>query len=244
MLIPRSVIAVGIIAALSLGAACGEEPAPTDAEPTEAPGVDEVLAAVGANVAAMSSAKFGLVDETETGAPFLEMTFKSMEAVVEAPNNFEMLVEVVSPSFGFVKVEIVKVGDQAWRSLSIGVPWSPMPLDELPFDFEGLGVVFADLPANIQNAALTGQEELRGISTVRVEGVVESDVLSPLLTTADPGHDVSLLMWVDATTHELRQVRLAGQIYDDDGPETTRLLTIDDINLPVDIELPDTAAGG
>ena len=65
----------------------------------------------------------------------------------------------------------------------------------------------------------------------------------PLITDADPGRPVTLTLWIDETEAMLRQLRLAGQIYDEDDPETTRLLTIENVNEPVDIQLPESASG-
>ncbi len=154
-----------------------------------------------------------------------------------------MLVEVEAPGFGFLEIEIIKVQEQAFIKLSQGAPWFTLPLEQMPFNFSGLGMVFASLPATVQNVAITGQETVQGAQTLRVEGVIDSEALLPLITTADPGNEITLTLWIDETEFVLRQVRLAGQIYNNDAPETTRLLTIEDINLPVDIELPDIASG-
>ena len=233
-----------LIGSLLLAAACEEEPTPTPtAAPTPTPSADDFIAAVGQNIAAMSTAKFGMIDETETGAKFFGTTFKSMEAQVEAPDSLRMKVEVVAPGFGFVAIEIVKVGDQAFLKLSEDAPWLPLPPDQVPFHFAGMGTVFAGPPETITDVALIGQEELQGAQTIKVEGVIDSEALLPLITTANPGHPVTLTLWIDETDAVLRQLRLAGQIFDEDAPETTRLLTIEDINLPVDIQLPDSASG-
>ena len=239
-------IAVLMAASLFLAAACAESQhllpllSPLS---TAALSVEDFLTAVGANIGAMQTAKFSMIDETGTGALFFGTTFKSMEAALEAPDGLRMLVEVEAPGFGFLEIEIIKVQEQAFIKLSQGAPWSTLPLDQLPFNFSGLGMVFASLPATVQNVAITGQETVQGAQTLRVEGVIDSEALLPLITTADPGNEITLTLWIDETEFVLRQVRLAGQIYNNDAPETTRLLTIEDINLPVDIELPDIASG-
>ena len=239
-------IAVLMAASLLLATACGAEPTPTPPPvptATAAPSVEDFLAAVGANVGAMQTAKFSMIDETGTGALFLGTTFKSMEAELDAPDGLRMLVEVEATGFGFLEIEIIKVGEQAFIKLAQGAPWSTLPLDQLPFNFSGLGMVFASLPATVQNVAITGQETVQGAQTIRIEGVIDSEALLPLITTADPGNEITLTLWIDETEFALRRVRLAGQVYNNDGPETTRLLTIEDINVPVDIELPDIASG-
>ncbi len=249
-LVRRLSIGLLALASLLLVAACSEEPAPAPTAvptatpaPTPTPTTKEILAAAGAKVVAMESAKFGMIDETETGALFFGTTFKSMEAEVEAPESIKMIVDVVAPGFGFIEIEIIKVGEQAFIKLSKGASWGPLPPDQVPFNFSGMGIVFGTLPDTIQDVTLTGREELRGAQTVRIEGVIDSEDLLPLITSANPGHPITLTLWIDETELLLRQVRLAGQVYDDDAPETTRLLTIEDINIPVDIELPDIASG-
>ena len=243
-LLMRAWMIVGLGAASLLSAGgCADAPDSTTAPTTaEAMGVDEILAASGEKMSAMSTVRFGMVDETETGAPFLGTDLKSMEAVVETPNNFRMAASVVAPAFGFVEAEIVKVGDKSLIKLFANAPWAPLT-QPVPFDFEGLRMVFAQLSATIGEAEKTGSETLDGVGTVRVGGTVDSGALAPFLTSADPGHTVTLTLWVDETTFDLRQVRVAGRIYDEDGEGTTRLLTLDEINLPVDIQLPETASG-
>ncbi len=184
-----------------------------------------------------------MVDETETGALFFGTTFKSMEAVVKTPNNFRMMVDVVAPGFGFVEIEIIKVGDQAVMKFSKDAPWIPLPPEEVPFNFAGLAIVFGNLPNTVQSVAMKGKETLHGEETVLVEVVVPSDALLDLITSADPGNEITLTMWIDKSELVLRQLRLAGQIYNDDAPETTRLITLEDINVPVEVELPDVPSG-
>lgn len=237
-------LAALLIASLLLALACEGEPTPTPTPvPTPTPRADGFIAAVVQNIVAMSTAKFGMIDETETGAKFFGTTFKSMEAEVEAPDSLKMIVEVVAPVFGFVAIEIVKVGDQAFLKLSKDAPWAPLPADQVPFNFAGMGTVFAGLPETITDVELIGKEEVQGAQAYQIKGVIDSEVLQPLITDADPGHPVTLTFWVDEAETVLRQFRLAGQIYDEDAPETTRLLTIENINAPVDIQLPDSASG-
>ena len=219
-------------------------PAPTATSvPTAAPQAGDFLAALATNIANMSTAKFSMIDETETGALFFGTTFKSMEAVVETPNSLRMMVDVVAPGFGFVEIEIIKVGDQAVMKFSKDAPWIPLSPEQVPFDFAGLGIVFGNLPETIEDVAMTGRESVWGAQSIRVEGVVPSDALTDLITSADPGNSVTLTMWIDESEFILRQLRIAGQIYNDDAPETTRLITLEDINVPVDIELPDISSG-
>ena len=244
----RSLPITALIATLlALTAACGTEPEPTPtpapaATPTPVPDVRDVLSKAGEKMAAMKSAKFGMIDETETGAKFFDTTFKSMEAEVKAPDSFRMLVDVVAPAFGFVEIEMLAVGDQAFMKFSEDAPWAPLPLDQVPFNFGGLGPTLRDVLARLVDPTLEGREAIGGAQTFHVEGSITSDGLADLITTADPGHHITLTLWIDETDYALRQIRIAGQIYDDDGPGTTRLLTIEGIDVPVDIQLPEVGS--
>jgi hypothetical protein len=230
------------------------EPTPTPTpEPTPAATADpataaaaeaeQLLAAVAQNLSTMSTATFSMVDETESGAPFFGATLKRMEAVVKAPDSLRMNVDVVAPGFGFVKVEIVQVGDQAFIKLTEEAPWLQLPQDQVPFDFAGMAKLFGSLPGEVEDLTVTGQETIQGAPAIVLEGVVQSEALSDLITTEEPGHPVNLTLWIDPEQAVLRQVRLEGQILTLDDPETSRLITIEDINVPVDIELPDLTAG-
>ena len=231
-----------LAAFLFLAASCGGESTPTA---TPAPVLSDVLTSAGEKLAAMSSARFGMVDETESGAEFFGTTFKSMEAEMKPPNSFWMLVDVVSPAFGFVEIEMMGVGEDAFIKFSKEAPWTSLPLDQVPFNFGGLGVNLRDMLFIIRDGdgAITGIESVMGAQTIRVEGTIPSEQLSDLITLADPGHTVVLTLWIDEADHLLRQMRIAGQLFDDDGPETTRLFTIDGIDVLVEIEPPDIGSG-
>ena len=222
-------------------AACGGE-----STPAPVPDVDlgDLLSSAGEKMAAMSTAKFSMIDEKESGAKFFGTTFKSMETEVEAPDSFRMVVDVEAPGFGFVEIEMLAVGEQAYIKLSKDAPWNPLPLDQVPFNFAGLGFTLRDLLTTIKDGAtITGRESVLDTQTIRVEANLVSDQLSSLLSTVDSGHAVALTLWIDETEHTLRQIKIAGQIYDDDAPETIRILTIVGIDVPVDIQLPDVDSG-
>ena len=221
----------------SLVAACGGDSSPDPAPDVD---VDALLTGAGEVMAAMSTARFSMVDELESGAKFFGTTFKRMETEVESPDSFRMVVDVEAPGFGFVEIEMMAVGEEAYLKLSADAPWNPLPLEQVPFNFSGLGFTLQDLLTTIKDGAVVaGRESLDGVQTIRVDGTLSSEQLSDLISSVDPGHAVSLGLWIDETDHALKQIRIAGRIYNDDAPETVRLLTIEGIDVSVDIELPD-----
>ena len=186
----------------------------------------------------MSSAKLQMVDELESGAQFFGTTLKSMEAEIQSPHSARMLVDVVAPSLGFVEIEILAVGDQAYMKFSKDAQWLPLPLEQVSFNFGAVGVTLSEVLPIMKNVAITGRESLGGAQTIRVDGNIVSEELSDLITSVDSGHLITLTFWLDEVEHTLRQLRIAGKIFDADAPGTKRLVTISGLNVPVDIQVP------
>ena len=183
-----------------------------------------------------------MVDETESGAKFFGTTFKSLSGRVKSPDSFWMQVKVVAPGLGFAEIEMTAVGEESFIKFSEDAPWTPLPLAQVPFNFGEIGLQLSNIVPALSNVSLAGQETVGDTRTIRFEGAISSEALSGLITSADPGHSVTLTFWVDETDHSLRQFRIAGRLFNDDAPETIRLLDITGVNVDVDIQLPDAAS--
>ncbi|MCY4374323.1 MAG: LppX_LprAFG lipoprotein [Spirochaetaceae bacterium] len=231
-------VALLAISLLLLAAACESEPTPT---PEPELTVDELLADAAEDLAALTSAGFLMIDEMESGAKFFGMTLQTVEGVVKTPASFRMFVDLVAPGLGFAEIEMVAVGEEAFMKFSADAPWVPLPLEQVPFNFGGIGVTLSELLGVVEDPVITGRESLEGAQVVRVDGDIVSDDLSALITSVDPGHPILLTLWIDEADHTLQQLRLDGQLYNDDAPETTRLIIISDVNASVDIALPDAS---
>ena len=229
-----TVLAMGI---LFSAAACGAEPTLTPT-PTPELTVNDLLSSAGEELAAMSSAKFQMVDELEKRAKFFGTTFKSLEGEVKSPDSFRMLVNVVARGLGFVEIEMMAVGEQAYMKFSKDAPWLPLPLDQVPFNFGGIGVTLSAILPTMKNSAIAERESLAGVQAIRVDGDVLSEEMSNLITSVDSDHPTTLTFWFDEVEHTLQQFKIADQLFDDDAPETIRLVTMD-VNVPVDVQLPD-----
>lgn len=209
-------------------------------EPPSDSAVSELLAGLGENLASMLTARLKFVDVEESGAEFLGFSFKSMAVEIEAPSTSRMVVEVDAPFIGTTEIEIVVVEDQAYVKLPPGGSWTTIPVGQLPFNLGGLGGSLAEMLPWVQSAAvIAGQETVMGVETVRVETRVASDDLSAIVPAVELGYDVGLTLWVDIAELQLRQIRIDGQLFGDDAPETQRLLTFEAVNVAVDIQIPD-----
>ena len=241
-LLRRLPIAAMAMACLLLAAACGSEPT-VEPKPTPEPELtfDELLASAGEKLAAMSTAKFQMVDEMQSGAKFFGLTLKTVEGDIRSPDSARMLVDAEAPAMGFVVIEILAVGEQAFMKFSKDAPWLPLPIEQVPFKFGGIGVTLSEVLSVMKDAAIVGRESVGGAQTIRIDGNVLSEDMSDLITSVDPGHAITLSYWFDEVDHTLRQLRIDGQLFDDDAPGTSRLVNMD-IDVPVDIQLPDTAS--
>lgn len=246
MNVVRTAVRISSLVALAVGllflvAACGTEPEPPEPGP-DMP-VEDLLALTGENLFNMSTARFRMIDEKETGAKFFGATLKNVDGEVQYPDSARLVVEVESPAMGFAEIEIVAVGDVALMKFSAGAPWNPLPLDQVPFNFAALGITLSDLLPLVQGAAITGTESIGGGPALRVGGTLMSEDLSTLITSADTGHPINLTLWIGEADQVLRQIRIDGQIFDDDGEGTSRLIVLSDHNIPMDIRLPETISG-
>lgn len=232
-------MAVLAMSLLSLVVACqgGGDPSPT---PNPELTVEEILDSTREKLASISSVKFSMTDELQTGSQFFGQTLKGVEGEVSASDSMRMLVDVESPAFGFVEIEIVAVGEESYMKFSKDAPWVALPLEEVPFNFKGLGLTLSELVPLLKNPINVGQESVGGAQTVLVNGSLQSEDLSNLITSTDPGHSVMLSLWIDEVEHTLKQLRISGQVFNDDAPETMRLIIIKETDIPIDIQLPET----
>ena len=238
-------VTVILTGALILAAGCGSGGGAT-VGPTATPApeitLDELVGSAGEKLASISTAKFEMVDEKESGAKFFGMTLKSLEGEVKSPDGFKMFVDVENPSFGFVVIEMTALGEDAFIKFSADAPWLPLPLDQVPFNFGELGPVLGQVLPAMENTEITGRESIGGVESIRVEGDATSEDLADLIPTVDAGHTLRLGFWFSEADHTITQFQILGKILNDDAPETSRLITISNINLPVEIQLPDTAS--
>ena len=237
--LPPVALVVGV---LLFAAACGGE----SAEPTPAPApelsVGDLVASAAEKLAAISTAKFEMVDEKQSGAKFFGNTLKTVTGEIETPDSVRMLVDVENPGMGFVEIEILAVGDQSLMKFSRDAPWVPLPRDQVPFNFGEIGLTLSQILPVMRDVAIAGRESVNGSDTIRIDGNVVSEEMSSLITSVDAGHAITLSLWLDQVDHTLRQFRIAGQLFNDDAPGTSRMVTME-IDVPVDIQLPDVSTG-
>ena len=209
------------------------------AAPTPQPQVDahQVLRQSVERLLALESSAFALDHQEGTTVllPGIEMT--KVYGFVEIPDRFQFTVEAQVSNL-FVKASVVVIGDEAYMTDFLTGQWREVSPEVLPFNFSNLGQTLADLIESVQAPRLVAVETLNDRLAYRIRGTGSSNDLSQLVPNAGSGFDVELELWIDQTEGLLRKVLISGRVVDTDVPESVRVLTLDDIDLPVQITAP------
>ena len=234
-------MAAGVLLML-LTAGCGSEatpPPPGETDQDIDPRV--TLRQAVTAVLKLESASFTLEHLKGTTAlipGFLEM--RNISGVVDLPNKFRLRVEAetVFPR-AFVESRIVVINDQAYMTDPGTGRWNEVSPESLPFTLLNLDRTLADIIEKVEGPIFVEPERLNGIDTHHISGRVLSQDLAALVPGAGEGFNVELGLWLDQANSLLVRVLITGKVVPTDIPDTVRRLTLDDINVPVDISPPE-----
>ncbi len=233
-------VAAGVLL-LAIAVGCGAGGNPTPANTTgQKPDAAAVLHQSMAEILRLESAAFTLehLKGTTTLFPGLEMS--KVYGVADIPDRFSLTVEAESVfPRSFVEIKIVVIEDQAYMTNPGNGRWGEVPPESLPFTLSNLGRTLADIIEAVSTPTLAGSERLNGYDTNRVQGRIRSEDLAELVPGAGEGFDVGLDLWLEQSSGLLLQVRITGMVVPTDVPDTVRQLTLDDINVPVEISPPE-----
>ncbi len=202
-----------------------------DPQPTMGHAVTQLLA--------LESAVFTLehLAGTTTLLPGLEMT--KAYGVVEIPGKFTVTVEAqLGSPRSYVEIGVVTIDDTAYMTDILSGQWRQVSPDSLPFNVFGLGDTLAGVLDSVRDPELVSVDRLRGFDTYRIRGEIKSQDLALLVPGAGTGFDVGLELWLDRESGLLHQVLITGKVVPTDVDEAVRRLTLDDINVPVNITSP------
>lgn len=233
------IAAGGLLIALASGCSAGVKSSPTQPAAT---GINStrVLNQAVAELSRLESASFALEHLRGTTAlipGFLEM--QRVSGVVDIPNRFQLKVEAESlVPRSFVEIQIRLIEDQAYMTDPGTGQWGQVAVEALPFNLSNLGRVLADIIASMEGASVVIPEELRGYDTYHVEGSIKSEALLELIPGAGEGFEVGLRLWLDQSRNLLVQALITGRVITSDEVDTVRVLTLDDMNVPMEIAPP------
>ena len=218
--------------AISIG--CGKTPTPT-AELNVDP--EAILNQAIGQLNQLSYASF-LLDQpqgTTELLPGLEMS--RVYGVVANPDRFRFTVEA-QVSGTYVETDMVVIADQAYMTNFFTGKWEEVGMELLPVNFADLGQTLSAILGSIQSPSLAGTESLGQRPVYLVQGRVDSGDLSRLVPNAAPDFNVMLELWLEQSSGLLLQVVITGKVISTDIADAVRVLSLDDIDVPVEITPP------
>lgn len=221
---------------------CGSELTPAASEtPTVEFDVRSALRDAITEMLKLESAAFTLEHLKGTTAlipGFLEMSRVSGE--VDIPDRFRLKVEaeIVIPR-SFVEIGVITIGDQAYMTDIISGKWRQVEPSALPFTLSDISLTLADIIESVEEPTLVGSERLGDSDTHHIQGSIRSQDLGGLVPGAGEGFDVRLELWLENPGNLLLQVLISGMVVPTDDVDTVRRLSLDDINIPVQISPPE-----
>ena len=226
------VAGTGLVLALIVG--CGTAPTPTVEVQVDP---QEVLRGAVNRLMTLESTAFTLEHRVGTSVLLPGLEMNRVYGVAVIPDRFRFTVEA-QISGAYVETDMVVIGQQAYMTNFFTGNWEEVPMEVLPLNFADLGRTLSDILLAVEAPTLAGTQTLRGHRVYLIQGGVHSEDLSALVPNAGVGFDVVLELAVDQKEGLLLQVVITGQVVDTDADETVRVLSLDDFDVPVDIEAP------
>lgn len=169
---------------------------------------------------------------------------KASGVVDMAGGKYRLVVEAQSMTpKSYIEVTVVSVGGEVRMTDFFTGRWLVVPQSVLPVDFSQLGVTLAEIMQAVMlnepvGPEVVGIETVAGVETHRVTGFIKSQEMANLVPGAGEGFEVGVEVWVEMPEGLVHQVLISGRVLSTDIPDTERLLTLGDFDLPVVIDLP------
>ena len=139
----------------------------------------------------------------------------------------------------YIEFTMVNAGEEVWMTDFLTGNWREVPTTAMPLDFSNLGGTIVDIMYAVESPELLGVESVSGIETRRIRGTIQSEELAGLVPGARGGVDIDVDLWVEVHQTSMYQMAIAGQVLSTDKPDTERLLSLSEFDLPVVIEPPE-----
>jgi hypothetical protein len=222
-------VVVGLLAAVALAvlAGCGG---------SDGPSAEELVARSVEATAAVGS--FHLVVNVENVPPpsgGLGLTFVDGDIVVP-----DRMAATVGGTFQGIPLssELVVIGDDHWLKIPFTERWQKVDV--------GLTVARLLDPADgvlpvLEGATeleRAGSEEVDGVDTYRIEGMVRLADVAPLLGVEEGAELVPVELWIGKDDELLRRLRLSGAIAPGEGSDAVRTVELSGFDEPVEITPP------
>ena len=227
-------------------------PAPTDTPvPTDTPepalDAATILRQAASRARELRTASFVLEHRKGSTALFPGVDMNRAVGVVDmAGGKYRLVVEAQSAApQAYIEVTVVSVGGEVRMTDLFTGRWLVVPSSVLPVDFSRLEATLVGIIQALMSSEpeLAGTETLAVAETHHVRGSIRSLEMAGLVPGAGDGFKAGagagVDVWVEMPEGLVHQVLISGQLLSTDIPGTERLLTLEDFDLPVVIDLPE-----
>ncbi len=230
-------LAGALMVGLALACSAEERPTLTSGPPQN---LREILRQSVSRLLVLDSVAFTLEQQKGTTTIFPGLEMSKASGLVDIPDKVRISVEAeLAFPRSFVEIRIVTIGDQAYITDFLSGEWRQVSPEVLPVSFGNLGQTLADITKAVKTPALVASERLGGRETHHIKGTIQSEDLSGLVPGAGQGFSVDLDIWLDQSDGLLVQALIVGKVVPTDIPDARRLLTLDELDVPVDITAPE-----
>jgi hypothetical protein len=180
---------------------------------------------------------FKLTHENGSTPLPLSLQLVSAEGDFQIPGKLAADVRAKAAGSINVSVKVVAIDNQTWITNPFTRDWQRLPGASLR-DLADPGTLVTMLLPKVQNPTVSDGGEVDGVSTLKVEGTIDSGELRDALGFARAGHNVKVEAWIGAEDSLPRRIRLYGRLVSDEAENVQRQIDLSRFGEPVQINPP------
>ena len=230
-------LAPALLAALALGPAACDGGKKTDTDTGPLPSAADVLSQATQAFDTMTTFHFRLEHENGASPIPAGLQIVTAEGDIIVPDRMYAKLEAKAGTQP-VHVEVIGVGDEGWLTNPFTRQWQPLPSGTTIKDIFNPTQGIKAAIGSLQDAQVTGAEEVDGVQTYRLTGTVTSDILQAAAPIAKPGLIVPIEVWVGKDDGLIRQIYLNGPIAPGEPENIVRKLMISGFGEEITITPP------
>ena len=239
-----TLMAIGLLTAFN---------APVSAEGEDAAAM---LAQAATAMAEVKSFQFELSTVQGQSTIFQNLELAGVEGAVQRPDRFQATI-TAKLAFVEVKVDVIGIGTRRWGTSPMEQSGTYIELtDGEAGDASEADTITALINPDrlllwavglVQRPAIDGAEEINGVETTRIVGIVDLSAIEQFATATPEFADGLLILgempvtiWIDSSG-QVVSLEIEGPLTTDESPDVVRRLDLFEFDQPVTIEEPQTA---
>jgi hypothetical protein len=208
----------------SSGPKSGDPPAPS------------VIAKAATGLKDLKSFHFRL--EHENGATQIPLNLQLTGAEGDAVVPDRLSAEVTAKAANTpVTVKVIGIGNDTWITNPFSRQWQKLGGVSVR-DIADPASIVNDVVRSLRDTVVAGHATLDGVDCYRITGQVDSAALTTAFSSAEPGLNLAVEVWVGVADSLPRRVRLKGPVTKDEAANIVRVVTLSKFNQSVSIQPP------